>query len=224
MVRLSRFTVSSVTLGLIVLMWPFDLSAITIGKPHKASPTLSGDKGKQSEETSPQKAVTPPKPTPPPFKSNKKFIKKTGSNKEIEQIPHLSLGLVYTGAQVRYRFGRRLGLEIRYLRDSATAGTGDVKADVLGGRIYLFTRPQKQVTFFGGGEGASVSEKTEGSDQKIKGTALGGFGGVEYRVSKRFSLGLDVGLYNISLQKTTTSAQESGIDFVINSFLNFHVF
>jgi hypothetical protein len=225
-------------------LFPFELCALTLKKPHKASSRIGIEKNKPDKMT-PSKTETPPpkvapkkvtpkkttpkKALPPPVKVNPKKEKKsrpqkTASAMSVEDIPRLSVGLAYTGAQVRWRLGRRWGLEARYLKETAAAETGDVTADVMSGRLYLFSRGVTRFTFYGGGEGGSVVVKTAGSNEKISGTVLGGFTGLEYRLAKRISWGLDVGLYQISLKKTAISVQDSGMDVVFNSFLNFHLF
>ena len=141
-----------------------------------------------------------------------------------EKAPRLSLGVVTTGAQVRGRFGNRLGVEARYLWNKQSSDTGDVDAKVIGGRLYLFSRPNRGFTVFGGAEGAALSSKVGRADPSYKGLFTGGFAGVEYRLSERFSWGMDAGYYQLTLKNAVLSINNAGSGFVLNSYLNFHLF
>lgn len=207
----------------------------TIGNPHKIKKKTQTDQVQGKKGSAPEKSGAP-KTTPPPPALKKSEVKSAPKSKSppppkpvpspkpVDNIPRVSVGVVYTGVQARWRMGSRFGIEARYLKDSASSDIGDVTANVMSGRLYLFSRPRHRFTFYGGGEGGSVVLKTAGTSEKINGTAFGGFAGLEYRIAKRFSWGMDVGLYEIALKKTTISIQESGTDVVINSFLNFHLF
>lgn len=141
----------------------------------------------------------------------------------LVDIPRFSLGVVYTGVQARWRMVTRLGFELRFLQDGATSDTGESTAHILGGRVYFFSLPRQRFTFYGGGEGGAVVVKTPEASLSMTGTVWGGFTGVEYRLSHRFSWGMDVGLYQMSLKESSSGLSESGPDFVINSFVNFHI-
>ena len=86
-----------------------------------------------------------------------------------EGIPRLSLGVVTTGAQVRARLGRRVGLEARYLWDKTSSDNDMVSARVAGARAYLFSNPAGGFTTFGGVEAASLSTSMGHSRMDFKG-------------------------------------------------------
>lgn len=109
------------------------------------------------------------------------------------------------------------------MRDKASSDTGDVSADVIGGRLYFFSHPRNRFTYYAGGEGATLAVDTPHEGISIGGMAAGGFVGLEYRLTERLSWGMDVGMYQLTLEESSLRIVESGSDFVINSFLNFHV-
>ena len=142
------------------------------------------------------------------------------------------LGLTYLGGSLRYGFLKSWTAEFHFYYDKATADNGDVTANVVGARVYRFFKAGQKLQPYAGLEGDYVSAKLKdggsyggGSlDYSASGSALGGFGGVEYYFLKRLSISLDAGPYFVSLKEKQTSLKDSGVDFVINTSVNFYFF
>ena len=119
-----------------------------------------------------------------------------------------ALGLNYLGGQIRYNLDSRWSGGLRYLTGSEDAATGKITSQIFGLRGYRFFRADSRYRFFLGAEAALVNSDQKNTSYKVSGSALGGFGGLEYRFGKRFSLGLDIGPYLFSLkeEKTDVSA------------------
>jgi hypothetical protein len=95
----------------------------------------------------------------------------------------LSLGVNYTGGQVRWNLSPKWAAEGRYQQGTASSNYGDVKAQVFGIRGYRFVHPENRFPFYWGAEAAYATAKPESSSYKTKGMALGAFGGMEYRAT-----------------------------------------
>ena len=59
---------------------------------------------------------------------------------------------------------------------------------------------------------------------QTSGYALGGFGGLEFRLLKRIALDFDVGPYMIGLKEKVTNVSDSSLDFVANTAINVYLF
>ncbi len=124
-----------------------------------------------------------------------------------------AVGINYPGANIRVNFRNNFAAEVKaqYMDDIF----------VIGPRIYSFLGAQgKPLKFFLGGEMDYLSFKGEVS--KGTGYALEGFFGLEYFLSKRISFQADIGPAYISVTDADTSLNSGGLQFVINSGINFH--
>ncbi len=136
----------------------------------------------------------------------------------------LSIGVNYTGGQVRWRLSTRWAAEGRMQFGSADSNYGKVHSQIFGLRGYRFFPFRERMTWYAGGEAAYVKADTDSSSYNTSGFAFGTFGGLEYRVLPRVSVGVDIGPYVISLKEKQTGLTSTGLDFVINTALNFYLF
>jgi len=138
----------------------------------------------------------------------------------------LSLGINYTGGQVRWRLSRRWAMEGRIQVGSADSDYGKVHADVFGLRGYrFFRRPTwERMVGYVGGEGAYAKANAEGSSYSVHGFAVGAFGGMDYWFARRCFVGADIGPYVISLRESQTGLTSTDLDFVVNTSLNVVLF
>jgi hypothetical protein len=136
----------------------------------------------------------------------------------------LAAGISYTGFQVRYHLTGRWAAEGRFQFGKADSNYGDVKSNVEGIRLYRFLPYRPKLSWYLGGEAAHASAEAQESSYKTDGFALGVFGGMEYRVLKRVSVGVDIGPYAIALKEQQTGQSQSSLDFVVNTALNFYIF
>ena len=143
-----------------------------------------------------------------------------GSEPEFKRT--LALGFAYTGGLVRWGFKRTWAVEAHYLFGSADSNDGDVSSDLIGLRGYRHFRVNKALQFFAGPEMGYVTAKS--SSLKTRGYFGGAFAGLEYYILSRLSVGFDVGPYYTYLREKSTGISDSGVDFVVNTFLNFYIF
>ncbi len=136
----------------------------------------------------------------------------------------LSLGVNYTGAQLRWNISSRWAAEGRYQQGKASSNYGDVTARVFGLRGYRFIRSESRFPLYWGSEIAYTTAKPETSNYKTNGLALGAFGGMQYHVTRRISLDVDLGPYVISLTETQTRTSSTNLDFVLNTALLVRIF
>jgi hypothetical protein len=148
-------------------------------------------------------------------------------------IPHYkwAVGASYTGGQVRYQFSPRWALEMRYQFGSADSDYGTVRANVWGLRGYHFypVGLRERFSWYWGGEGAYAKTNSLGtsggeSNLRVSGFAVGAFGGIEYRVLPRIAVSTDIGPYLISLKESDSGISSTGLDFVVNTAINFYIF
>lgn len=141
-------------------------------------------------------------------------------------LPHdrLSIGINYTGGQIRWNLSSRWAAEGRYQEGTSSSNYGDVTARVFGLRGYRFLHPENRVAFYWGAEGAYATAKPVSSSYKVTGLAIGGFGGLEYRVARRISIDADLGPYVISLTEKQTHTSTTNLDFVFNTALLVRLF
>lgn len=121
---------------------------------------------------------------------------------------------------------------------SSTSDFGTVHALVLGLRGYRFFPERHRWRLYAGMEGDSVktslrSVNTSGNPNSVanvsgfgdtSGYAVGGFGGVEFRLFKRVAFDLDIGPYMIGLQEKVTRVSDTTLDFVANAAINVYLF
>jgi len=143
----------------------------------------------------------------------------------------LGLGAVYTGFQVRAGFLKSWSAEMRYLLAQAETESRTVKSSVVSGRIYKHFRINRPIQLYAGGDfsygwanGSASSGSAYSGDLKASGYAAGGFGGIEYYILRRLSIGLDIGPYYIDMKEKTTGERDRGLDFVFNTFINVYFF
>ncbi len=156
-------------------------------------------------------------------------------NKDVPRVPEpsgppaprerLSIGLNYTGGQVRWRLSPRWAAEGRLQFGSADSNYGKVHSNVFGLRAYRFIpcTEREKVSWYLGGEAAYTTAESDSTSYRTTGFAMGGFGGLEYRILSKLSAGVDIGPYVISLKEKQTGLTSTGLDFVINTALNFYV-
>ncbi|MBI4369066.1 MAG: outer membrane beta-barrel protein [Elusimicrobia bacterium] len=135
-----------------------------------------------------------------------------------------ALGLNYLGGQIRYNLNSHWSGELRYLTGSDDAAEGKITSQVFGLRGYRFFRADSRYRFFLGAEAALVNSDQKNTSYKVSGPALGGFGGLEYRFGRRFSLGLDIGPYLLSLKEKKTDVSDTSLEFIANTFFMFYLF
>lgn len=136
----------------------------------------------------------------------------------------LAVGFNYIGGQIRYDLDSRWTGELRYLTGSENGAVGKVSSQVFGLRGYRFFREDSRYRFFLGAEAALVSSDQKNTSYRVSGPAIGGFGGLEFRLGKRFALGLDLGPYLLSLQENETAVSETSLEFIANTYFIVHLF
>lgn len=136
----------------------------------------------------------------------------------------LGLGVSYLGGQIRYHLNPRWAGELRYQTGTASSNSGEVTSQVIGLRGYRFLEGDSRLRFFFGGEAASVAASQKNTSYKTSGMAAGGFAGLEYSFGKKFSLGLDIGPYFLSLKETTQDVSDSSLEFIANTAFTFYLF
>ena len=134
----------------------------------------------------------------------------------------LGVGFAYIGGLIRYGFLKHWSAELHYLVGSADSNDGTVNSKLIGTRGYRHFRVDHRLQFYTGlgfdfASADSISIKSNGY-------LSGGFVGTEYYIFPRLSLGLDLGAYYLSLKDKNSSISDSGIDFILNTFLNFYIF
>lgn len=147
------------------------------------------------------------------------------SSQQSENVkPTLGIGVNYLGGEIRYLFLKEWATEIRYLTGKASSKSGEVSSQVYGLRGYRFFSPSGPGHFFIGAELAAINSDQKGTSYQVEGIATGGFVGFEYRVTRNICIGVDIGPYIFSLKEKRTKADESSLEFVINSSLVFYLF
>lgn len=142
-----------------------------------------------------------------------------------ESSPHrLALGLNYIGGQARYSLSSRWAKELRYLTGTEDAATGKVTSQIFGLRDHRFFGEISRHRFFLGAEAVLVNSDQKSTSYKVSGPAIGGFGGLECRFGKRFSLGLDIDPYFLSLKEETADVSDSSLAFAANTHFIFYLF
>jgi hypothetical protein len=138
----------------------------------------------------------------------------------------LSVGVNYTGGQLRWRLSPRWAAEGRMQFGSADSDYGQVHSQVFGMRLYRFAPLYmwERASWYLAGEADYAKADTNNSSYSTKGFAAGAVGGVELRIAKRLSVDADIGPYVISLKETQTNLTSTGMDFVVNTALNFYLF
>ena len=134
----------------------------------------------------------------------------------------LGVGLSYTGGLIRYGFLKHWATELHFLTGSADSNDGTVKSKLVGIRGYRHFRTDERLQLYTGLEFGHAS--ADSTSIKSEGVLGGGFVGTEYYILPRLSLGLDLGGYYLDLKEKNSIDSESGVDFILNSFLNFYIF
>ncbi|MEK6542985.1 MAG: hypothetical protein AABZ44_00910 [Elusimicrobiota bacterium] len=143
--------------------------------------------------------------------------------KATAAIPNLAITIPYTGIGIHYNISPAWALEARYLTDKYDSDRfGDITSDVIGLRAQRYLLAARKVWPFIGAETAYVTSKN--ATYKTSGFASGAFVGAEFFTLRRASFGLDVGPYVVSLEEDRTKVSSTGLEFVINAFINLYVF
>jgi hypothetical protein len=131
----------------------------------------------------------------------------------------VAVGVNVVGAQVDYALTPKLRAEARYV----TGNSDTVTSSAVGLRGYrLFGGGATR--FYLGGEAARVKSKQSGNSYRVTGLAAGGFIGLERKIAGRLWAGVDAGPYFFTLRESATGAEDTSVDFVLNSFLRFYLF
>ncbi len=140
----------------------------------------------------------------------------------VEPYHELSLGATYIGAHIHLGFGSRWAAEARTVSGHADSTSGRITANSYGLRAYRYFRAPSRIRFFLGAEGALTTSSARQNNYKTNGTAFGAFAGTEIYATRRLSIGLDAGPYFLVTKVRNTSTSETGVEFVVNSSLNFY--
>ncbi len=128
----------------------------------------------------------------------------------------MNLDLNYPGAGVRYFLSGKTALEVRAQDDKGNLAAG--------ARLYryptLFTVDSKFKPYLCA-EADYISFK--GTSSKGNGWAGGAFAGVEYALSRSFSLQFDTGGLYLALKDRNTSLTENDFEFTLNFGVNFYI-
>jgi len=148
---------------------------------------------------------TPPPPSPSLVESTPGFSRGT-----------MNLDLNYPGAGARYFLSGKTALEVRVQDDGGNLAAG--------ARLYrypaLFPADSKFRPYLCA-EGDYISFK--GSSSKGSGWAGGGFAGIEYSLSRFFSLQMDTGGLYLALKDKSTSLTDNDFQFTLNFGVNFYI-
>lgn len=134
----------------------------------------------------------------------------------------LAAGLAYTGILFRKGFMKHYAAEAHYLFGQAGSSDDDVSAHAFGLRGYRHFRVGSRVQPYAGLEGAYLRAKTR--LQEGSGYAGGGFAGIEYYLTSRFSVGFDLGPYYVWFKEKDLGTSEGGMDFILSTYANFYIF
>ncbi len=132
----------------------------------------------------------------------------------------LAVGLDYTGVLFRKGFKSDYSAEAHYMFGEAGPSSDDVSTHVFGLRGYRHFRTDRRLQPFTGIEGGYVMAKTR--IQRANGYLAGGFAGLEYYITRRITLGFDMGPYYIWVKENGLGVSGGGVDFILNSFVNFY--
>jgi hypothetical protein len=152
--------------------------------------------------------------------------------------PHrISFGMNDLGGQLRLHLNRDWAAEGRFLTGSANSDVGQVHSLVLGMRGYRFLPEHRRLKLYVGAEGDYVKTSMRSVNTtnpnsvanasgfgNTSGYAMGGFGGMEFRVLKRIALDLDIGPYMIGLKEKLTGVSDASLDFVADTAINVYLF
>jgi hypothetical protein len=141
------------------------------------------------------------------------FLGEARADDEKYNRERFTIGANYPGLNLRINFKNNISVEVK------AQSMDDIF--VVGPRIYSFFGDNiKPLKFFWGGEVDYLSFKGEVSNGS--GYALEGFCGLEYFLSKRISFQADIGPAFLMVTDSDTSLNSSGLQFVINSGINFY--
>jgi len=149
-----------------------------------------------------------------------------------------SLGINDLGGQLRFHLNPYWAAEGRYLTGSTSSDVGTVRANVFGVRGYRFFDKRRRLRLYAGLEADYVRTSLASVDTRnnpnsvatlsgfgaTSGYALGGFGGIEFRLLKRVALDFDIGPYMIGLKEKVTGVSDATLDFVANTAINVYLF
>jgi opacity protein-like surface antigen len=140
-------------------------------------------------------------------------------------VPHtLALGVNYLGGQLDYDFGRGHRLELRYLTGKTDSDEGRITSSTLGLRGYQRFKINGPYHPYVGAEVAYVNSKVGGGVYSVHGFAPGVFVGIDRKLWRRISAGLDIGPYLFALNERSTDTRTTSVDIIANVFILVHIF
>ena len=189
---------------------------VLMGDGQKLLARSAGEKGPDlvalANEMAPERhgsnrAISPP------------FAKETRTGNDADSASRrgaLNLDVNYPGVGVRYFLSDKTAIEGRAQYDK--------DASVAGARLYWYPPLLPAGSKFSpylcaeGGYGSFKSVVTKGA-----GFAGGAFGGIEYSLSRSFSLQMDAGGEYISLKDKGASVTQNELEFILNFGVNFYI-
>ena len=134
----------------------------------------------------------------------------------------LGAGLAFMGPLIRKGLPKDFSLEFHYLFGHAGTNDEDIPAKVFGLRGYRHFFTDRQLQPYVGVEGAYLTASN--STRHLSGYSAGGFAGLEYYLTSRFSVGFDIGPYYTWLREKEYQTSNGGFDFVLSTFFTLYIF
>jgi hypothetical protein len=179
-----------------------------------------------------------------PLQFNMRTVNSPANEESAEPVAglppqRLALGINDLGGQLRVHFNPSWAVEARFLTGNSSSNEGTIQSFVFGVRGYRFFREQHHYRLYVGLEGdyAKTSIRSDGGEVSpvdpitqttgfgdTSGYAVGGFGGIEYRLFRRVAIDLDIGPYVIGLKEKVTSSSDASLDFVLDTAINIYLF
>ena len=134
----------------------------------------------------------------------------------------LGVGFAFMGPLIRKGLPKDFSLEFHYLFGHAGTNDEDISAKVFGlrGCRHFFT--DRPIQPYVGVEGAYLTASN--SARHSSGYSAGGFAGLEYYLTSRFSVGFDIGPYYTWLREKEYQTSNGSFDFVLSTFLTVYIF
>ncbi|MEW6039999.1 MAG: CsgG/HfaB family protein [Elusimicrobiota bacterium] len=179
-------------------------SAIAPAKPPVVQPTKKAEPI-VTPPVVPEKISPAKPPVVPPTKKEPEKLP------PAEQRDRFGIGLHYLGGSIRYLLG------VITLEGKGAFGDGFT---AFGPRLYINFVRKAGIIFYLGGESIAITGKDE--FQKFTGTAAGGFLGMEIFTTQNFSVLLDIGSSNITLNSEYSDINVSNNHIIGNMGVNFY--
>jgi len=145
------------------------------------------------------------------IKSAEEKKKQNKPKPKSKHISNFGIGFHNLGGSLRY-FAGIATLEAKYVYGN------DFSA--LGPRIYINLNPKSNVVIYVGGEYCLIDGESE--KQKFTGTAMGAFLGIEIFTSHIFSILIDIGFFNVTLESEYVGVRAFNSSGVCNIGLNMY--